>query len=150
MPAGTGLFDIVGGAEGELGNVMVSAGLEATVRLGLLAETLRPRAPMPSLALDVAPLFRVVREACVFARARGRGVAYNAFIQGTMFADSVHTVGRYIFVSDIDVGFQLSLGPVSVSASLVFRSTEANVRPLRWNDHRYGQLQMHFQPDGGS
>jgi hypothetical protein len=59
----------------------------------------------------------------LFAGVEGRAVARNIFLDGSTFADS-HSVDKRPLVGDFQVGLALTLGPVRLTYSHIFRTRE--------------------------
>ncbi|MFW6372803.1 MAG: lipid A deacylase LpxR family protein [Thermodesulfobacteriota bacterium] len=58
-----------------------------------------------------------------FARAEGRGVAYNVFLDGNTFEDS-HSVDKEYFVADLSAGISILYKSVKLSYAQVYRTEE--------------------------
>jgi hypothetical protein len=107
------------------------AGLE--VRTGLMAAP--RRTVRPALHLELYG----------FARADGRWVAYNGFIQGPLLHGVTPLVGIANAVGDLDVGAVLRVGGLEVAYSTLWRTSElAPALPGARPYHRVGQVQVSF------
>lgn len=99
-----------------------------------------PSAAPPSMILkpaDEASDFAV----WAYAGADARGVAWNTFLDGTIFRDSA-SVDREEAVLDLAVGAALQLFGLTLSYGLVIRSPELEASE---GFHRFGSLQLSFQ-----
>lgn len=83
----------------------------------------------------------------VFARASMKLVLFNALLSGPPLTRSVYTTASTPWVSEGDAGVALSVGPFSLGASVVVRSTEMSTRRWRWNEHAFTQVQITYTPD---
>ncbi len=93
----------------------VSLGLE--VRTGLIASRrLRARASLPF-------------ELYAFARADGRYVAYNGFIEGPLRNDVTTLVQREPRVADLDIGAVLRVGGLELGYAQLWRTSELRQTP---------------------
>jgi hypothetical protein len=107
------------------------AGLE--LRTGLMAAPRRTARPAMHLELYG------------FARADGRWVAYNGFIQGPLLHGVTPLVGIANAVGDLDVGAVVRLGGLELAYSMLWRTTElAPPLPGAPPHHRVGQVQVSF------
>jgi hypothetical protein len=143
-----------------LGTVFVNASLGATVRVGVLSRPFGLAPIMPSVlqALDTqraaegqsvqarrqpVPQERFW-EAYLFARAQGRWVVRNLFLDGTLFRQSI-SVRKTPFVGDSEFGGAARIGGFQLDVSMVFRSQEMADPPNnRLSGHRFTQVQLTF------
>ena len=63
----------------------------------------------------------------VFARADGRALAHNIFLDGNTFGDSP-SVGHNVFVADLSTGFVLNWHNTKMSYAVVYRTREFNAQ----------------------
>lgn len=116
---------------GSLGNVNTSAHIGTEIRFGYnlpddfgsggIAET----ASTPSAVNDPAYAKPWKRPfgMHLFARAEGRGVLRNIFLDGNTFRDS-YSVDKYPFVADLAVGLAMNWKNTKLTYAMVYRSKE--------------------------
>jgi lipid A 3-O-deacylase len=143
-----------------LGTVLVNANVGATVRVGVLARPFGLAPIMPSIfqaeqaqlttegqavaASSSAGKPERIWEAYLFARAQGRLVGRNLFLDGTLFRSSL-SVRKTPFVADSECGAAVHFGGFQLDASMVFRSQEMADPPQhRLSGHRFTQLQLSY------
>ena len=117
-------FDLSPHVGGTLGNVLTSAALGATFRVGHdLPSDYGPPSIRPSL--PGSGFFRPSRSFgwYVFTGLEGRLVLHSIFLDGNTFGSS-HHVDREPWVGDFQVGLVLSWGDVRLSFTNIFRSDE--------------------------
>ncbi|MGV3659901.1 MAG: lipid A deacylase LpxR family protein [Prosthecobacter sp.] len=114
-----------------LGNVNTSANIGTEIRFGYnipddfgsggIAET----ASTPTAVNDpaYAKPWRRPFGMHLFARAEGRGVLRNIFLDGNTFRES-HSVDKYPFVADLSAGFALNYKNTKMVYALVYRTKE--------------------------
>ncbi len=116
------------------GNVSTEAAAGATVRLGWLANDFGPGAPSgPEAAVHAT-------RAYVFARAEGRAVARDLFLDGNTFA-SGPSVHHEPFVGEAQVGASLHRGALGVRYTFSYTTQQFRERA---DAHEYGSVVLSF------
>ncbi len=64
----------------------------------------------------------------MFARAEGRAVARNIFLDGNTFRSS-HSVDKNIFVADLSLGFAMNWRNSKLSYAFIYRTREFKGQP---------------------
>ncbi|MFT5465657.1 MAG: lipid A 3-O-deacylase [Verrucomicrobiales bacterium] len=75
----------------------------------------------------------------VFGSIEGRGVAWNTFLEGPIFGDSVHTVDTEPFIWHAEVGVMARIKSFNISYMQVMRSDEFDGQE---GIHQYGQFRV--------
>lgn len=122
---------------GALGNVFTNLSLGATLRVGwnLGQDDFGPAQRIASAGLDSLREPRSVPRVYAFARVEGRGVLWNAYIDGNLFRSPVrrlsvngvverHHVEREHFIADFEVGVVFNWHGVDCGFTLVTRTRE--------------------------
>lgn len=122
----------VGGA---LGNVNTSANIGTEVRFGYnlpddfgtggIAETANTS---PLSNPNAAKSWRRSLGVHLFARAEGRGVLRNIFLDGNTFRES-HSVDKIPFVADLSAGLAFNFKNTKISYAMVYRTKEFEGQP---------------------
>jgi len=141
--------DLVSRFGTSLGNVVTEAGIGAAVRLGnYLPGTDIPRRIQPGLSGSggYIPVRRGRTDWMIYAGLQGRGVAYNIFLDGNLYRDSL-SVDRKPLVYDAELGMTLGIGrfpnPVFFAFGLIWRGKEFDGQQSSDN-FASATLGMHF------
>jgi lipid A 3-O-deacylase len=117
------------------GNVLTEAAAGATVRVGpRLANDFGPGAPSGPEA--AARGFRLQG----FARAEGRAVARDVFLDGSTFTHSLR-VHHEPFVGEAQMGVELRLGAIGARYQFSYTTRQFRERPY---SHEYGSIAFRF------
>ncbi len=113
-----------------LGNVNTSANIGTEIRFGYnlpddfgsggISQT--SSTPSPVNSPDGKP-WRHAFGMHLFARAEGRGVLQNIFLDGNTFRES-HSVDKYPFVGDLSVGLAMNWKNTKLTYAMVYRTKE--------------------------
>ncbi len=139
------LFDLVVGAEGQLGNVFTRASAEGTARLGWLQEV---------FGLDDRRISALTGEEKgpkdpnfgLWAFARGRIYAswFNFSIDSRPIAEDPHAVDSSTFVPDLDLGGHATVYGVHAEVSWVLRGQEVEGIDTDFPAHQFWQIQLGY------
>jgi lipid A 3-O-deacylase len=148
-------LDVVPSAEVAVGNIQTYAQVGALARLGRNMNAAGAGRLGPTFAKNERPPGSAGYEDCRLARwfaleecylfvgAVGRAIAYNAFVEGTLFHES-HGVSKEPFVYDLSWGLRLRGRKVQIDYEFVRRSKEfspgAEGAEERTGRHDYGSL----------
>ena len=125
--------DLIPHAGAALGNVKTEAWAGATVRLGLpLPGDFGPSKLMPARSQG-AHIY-------VFARAEGRAVARNLFLDGNTFSSGPR-VSRLPLVGQTQLGAGMGWGRIGVRYMFSYTTAEFRERP---EPHEYGSIGISF------
>jgi hypothetical protein len=127
----------------ELGNLFDTASAGPLLRLGWIRDGSSLAELNPSI-LSERPLFW---EAFLYARGSVKLVLFNALLSGPPLTRSLYTTASTPLVTEGDAGLAFSLGPFSLGAGVVARSTEMRARRWRWDEHVFAQLQLAYTPE---
>lgn len=121
-------FEFLPNAGISVGNVLTAAILGAELRMGLnLPDDFGTRGISPVTATSTPitgdPQARRLFGIYAFARADGRAVAHNIFLDGNTFANSL-SVDKELFVADLSIGVAMNYGNTKLSSALVYRTEE--------------------------
>ena len=132
---------------GQLGNVFVTAGAGALVRVGRFNSPFAgslgsaSRHAAPSASASPAP------ELFAYARLEGRYVAHNATIEGGWFNDSPRTLDAEPYVVESEVGIAWAGERWMLGYSMLWRSKEIESQPGSLTAHRWGRIQIGYRFD---
>ena len=124
-------WELLPHAGAALGNVYTYANLGAELRAGLnLPDDFGTASIGPSATTSTPVDGKMAADRSwfdlglyVFARADGRAVARNIFLDGNTFGDS-HSVGHNPFVADLSVGVAINITNTKIAYALVYRTKE--------------------------
>jgi lipid A 3-O-deacylase len=121
--------DITPGIAGRFGNIFTDASASVVVRAGQLN------------ALPDEDTFHT------FLRLEGRGVGYNATLQGGYFSNgNTHVVNPKRMVGEAEAGLLWQHAPYGISASIVRRSNEIRDLPNSIGAQNFARLQFSYTP----
>jgi hypothetical protein len=134
-------WDLVPGVKAAAGTMMTYAGVGATVRVGRNI-TGFPDSPIwPSerrLSVDTLSNFEIYG----FVGADIRAVAYNYFLQGSLFDDDPVTVDPERWVADVHLGVTARFRRYSITYAMVRRSEEFERTVEGSGDHSFASLSL--------
>ncbi len=138
---------------GQLGNVFVTAGAGATVRVGRFNAPFTGtwmNAPGRGLAAGAgasawAP--EHATELFAYARIEARYVAHNATIEGGWFNDSPRTLDAEPFVVESEVGIAWAGERWMLGYAMLWRSQEIESQSDSLTAHRWGRIQIGYRFD---
>jgi len=135
-------IDLTPHATVNLGNVLTSAGVGATARIGMdLPSDFGPPRIRPSL--PGSALFEPDKAWAwyIFAGFEGRYVLHNIFLDGNTFSDS-HSVDREPLVGDFQAGAAVTVGRMRLAYIYVLRTREFREQDV---PDRFGVISLSFK-----